>query len=99
MITFHEALNNNKNEFIVLNVNVSDLNSHFDCKGTATLRAYGFTVDTLTTSICFYEGWLMVNMKISYLKYEVDDDKFRSWTVTGLNPITSNLSDSCFYFE
>ena len=41
----------------------------------------------------------MVNVKIKYLYHEVSADQYVFQAVTGLNPVNSEFSVSCCYFE
>ena len=41
----------------------------------------------------------MGNMKSSYIQYEVRDNQFCVWSVSGLNPVTSDFYVSCCYYE
>ena len=68
-------------------------------KVTYTLYVSGCTVTPSIVSICLRAGWKMVSLKSWYLLYEVAGDKFDVQAVYVLNPVTSNFSVSCFYFE
>ena len=41
----------------------------------------------------------MVRVKIKYLYHEVAVKQFHGWSVTVLNPVTSEFSFFCFCFE
>ena len=64
----------NKDEFIILYVNVSGPGSHSSRKVAAILCTYGFTVSPPITSIFLHAGWSMVNVKSLYLRYELSSD-------------------------
>ena len=44
-------------------------------------------------------GWLVVNVKIIYLFRELSAGYFGGWAMTGINPVTSEFSIFCYYFE
>ena len=64
----------------------------------ATLYTSGYKVEPNITSICLYEGWLIVNAKSFYLRYKVAGDQFCGRAVSRLNPMTYYFSISCCYF-
>lgn len=85
--------------FYELNVNFYCLGSHSTCKVAVTFFAYGCTVSPPITYICLCGLLLMVNVKSHYLLYEVAVGQFCGLEFTGLNPVTSDFSVSCFYFD
>ena len=99
MRIFCELLKDNKYEFIVLNVDVYDLGYNYACKDAATLFISSCTVEHPITSIFPCIGFAIVSLQSRYLKYELFDDQFCGWEVTALDPITSDLSISCYYIE
>ena len=94
-----EVLKEDTDEFIALNIDVSDLESQSACKYSDVLCIYGGTVEPKSTYICLYTGWLIWNMKTCYMWYEVASDKFCCRKVTGLGSVNYNFSVSCCYFE
>ena len=56
---FCEALNENKDEFIAYNVDVSYFGYHYTFKGVITLYASGGTVAPLIASVYLNEVWSM----------------------------------------
>ena len=62
-----EMLKENKDEFISMNVNFSDLGSHSARKGAAIFGLCGCIVAPPITSICLCIGWLIGNVKSCYL--------------------------------
>ena len=45
-----------------------------------------------TTSICLHTELLVVKVKSCDIKYKVSGDQFCGWSVTGINPVTSDVS-------
>ena len=90
---FCGTLKENNDEFIELNVNVSELGYHSAQKGTSALCVSGKTVAPTITSISLCKLWLIVNLKSFYLWYEVCylGDEYFGREVTGLDPVTSDL--------
>ena len=84
MICFCGELKENEDKFIALNVNIYNLGSHFAPKDAAALCISGFTVAPPTTNIFLRKVFLIVNLKIFYLQYEVSGDKFCVQTGTGI---------------
>ena len=82
-----------------MTVDLYNLGSPSTRKGAATLCAYGCTAETPITSICLHAGWLIGNLKIHFLRYEVAGDQFNGCIVSDLNPVTSEFDFYCCYFE
>ena len=99
MRIFCDVLKDSMYGFIVFNVNVYELESHSSRNNNATFCISDCTVAPPITSIWFNTGWLIGNTKRCYIQYEVVDDQFCGWSVTGLDPIASDFSVSCCYFE
>ena len=93
-----ELWKDNKDEFISLNVNVYNLWYHSYPKTYYKLSIYGWRMAPPTTSIRLCTVWLIVNVKISYLQYEVVDDKFCVRAVTVIYAIISEVYLFCCYF-
>ena len=85
--------------FFLLGVNVFGLGFRSSHKDAATLCAYSCMVLPPTTSILLSAVWLVVNVKSRYLCQEVAFNQFFGRAVIGINPVTSELSVSCCYFE
>ena len=79
-----DLVKENEDKFIALNVNIYNLGSHSVPKGAAALCISGFTVAPPTTNIFLRKVFLIVNLKIFYLQYEVSGDKFCVQTGTGI---------------
>ena len=86
-------------EFILLNVIVFDLGSHSDHKGEATLWESSCMITPIITCIVLSTWWLMRNLKSRYLYHELASDSFCGQAVTGINPLNTEFSVSCCYFE
>ena len=96
---FCDVLKYYKDDFIALNVKVSDLGYHITHKGAVKLRASGCKLVPPTISICLHAGWSKVNVKSCYLQYKVAGDQFCGRTVCGLNPMTSDFSVSWLFWN
>ena len=94
-----ELLKDDKNKFIVLDDNISDLGSNSSHKSDAIFNKYCCRVAPTTTSICLCTGWLIGNVKRRYLRYEVSGDHFCVRSMPGLDSVTSGFSVSFFYFR
>ena len=57
----------NKDIFIELNVNISDLGPYYSQTGAATFYISSCTVAPHITYICLQKVWLKVNTKSQYL--------------------------------
>ena len=82
-----------------MNYDMSDLCSCSARKGAKTLYAYGCAVAPTIVSTCLHAGCFMGNFNSRYQKYKVSGDQFCYREVSGLNPVTSDCSVSCCYFE
>ena len=88
----------NKDIFIELNVNISDLNFHFSYKGAVTFCVSGCTVAPPITYNFLCTGCSVGNVKSCYLRYEVSGDQVCGQAVTVLDPVTSDLYVSHCHF-
>ena len=88
-----------KDDFVALNVDMSDLISHSACKCAAKFCVSVCTVAPPITSISLLVRWLVGNLKILYLRYKVAGDHFCCRALSVLNPVTYKFSVSCCYYE
>ena len=79
-------------------MNSYEFGYHSDSEEPSTLRIPGFTLETPITPILLHKGWLLVNVNIYYLKYEIAGDQLCGQKVTGIEPVTSNFSLSFCWF-
>ena len=76
-----------------------DLVSHYDCKGVSNLCESSCIVAPVITFIFLITVWSKGNGKIRYFSYELAANLFYGQALTVINPVTSEMSVYCCYFE
>ena len=96
---FLQMISNNKTEFELLGVEDGDLGTHSCRKGVITMVAAGCTVSPPIVSICVRAGWVMGEVKDSYLKRESAGNQYVGRCTAGLDQLSKNFAVSPPYFD